>query len=57
MIRFDAAIARAISHIKGGEASKYMPYPREEEPEATPEMALLLLKAAMKPKTKVKKNG
>lgn len=61
MLRLDAAVARAIVAIRGGKQEDHMPWPREDEPEATPQMALQLLKAAMKPKPKpqekVKKNG
>lgn len=51
MQRFDAAFARYTAIRFGNtDPSKFMPWPREEEPEATPEAALLMLKSVMKVK-------
>lgn len=51
MLRFDAAIARyAVTQVSNGTMQQFLPWPREDEPEATPEAALALLKAMAKEK-------
>jgi hypothetical protein len=44
-LRFEAAVARAVSpFIKNAKPKDFMPWPREPEPEATPDALLLLFK-------------
>lgn len=50
MVRQDAAVARLITAWVGGSAADHMPYPREPEPEATPEAVFAMLKAKARPK-------
>lgn len=45
-IRTDAAVGRAIAYMRGGKVSDYMPWPKEEEPEATIDGVFGLLKSA-----------
>lgn len=52
-LRMEAAIARlAAMWAKDARPSDFMPWPREEEVEATPEMMLGILKANAAPKGK-----
>jgi hypothetical protein len=45
MLRLEAAIGRAVSpFIKNARPRDFMPWPKEPEPEATPEKLLLLFK-------------
>jgi hypothetical protein len=44
-LRIEAAIARAVSpFMKNAKPRDFMPWPREPEPEATPEKLLLMFK-------------
>jgi hypothetical protein len=46
-LRMEAAVGRAVSpFIKNAKPRDFMPWPKEQEPEATPETLLLMLKNA-----------
>ena len=52
MLRFDAAVARLCVIWGGGKVKDHMPWPQEEEREATIEDVFAILKSARKPEKK-----